>query len=127
MKRIITILMAIMFSMAIMSCAKTTATKTTVTKTTYTKEFSYLPSQKEMTLKSFVKPTKDKMGVASYILKNKKSKEVLDAYEKQLVKDNWKITQDKKPSSITAEKGAHKTIIVPAQIKNDVMLTVVSK
>ena len=119
MKRIITIIMTIMFSLALISCAKT--------KTIFTKEFTYLPSQKEMTLKNFEKPTKDKMGVATYTLKNKKAKDVLEDYEKQLVKDGWEITQDKKPVSITAEKDAHKTIIVPVQIKEDVMLTVVSK
>jgi len=139
MKKIMTIIITIMFSMALMSCGKTTATatKTTVTKATVTKidatktnvtkEFSYLPSQKEMTVKSFVKPTKGNFGVATYILKNKKSKDVLVAYEKQLVMDKWKITQDKKATSIIAQKGTHKTIIVPAQIKNDVRLTVVSK
>jgi len=122
MKRIITILMTIMLSLALISCAKSTATKTT-----FTKEFSYLPSQKEMILKKFVKPTKANFGFATYTLKNKKAKDVLESYEKQLVKDGWKITDDKKPTSITAEKTTHKTILVPVQVKNDVTLTVVSK
>ena len=127
MKRIITILMTIMLSLALISCAKSTATKTIATKTTFTKEFSYLPSQKEMILKKFVKPTKANFGFATYTLKNKKAKDILESYEKQLVKDGWKITDDKKPTSITAEKTTHKAIIVPVQVKNDVTLTVVSK
>jgi flagellar basal body-associated protein FliL len=118
MKKFITILMAIILSLSLISCT---------TKTIFTKEFSYLPSQKEMILKNFEKPTKDKMGVATYMLNNKKAKDVLEDYEKQLVDDGWEITQDKKPVSITAEKGEHKTIIVPAQNEDDVMLTVVSK
>ena len=117
MKKIITMLMVVMFSFTSVSCGKIT----------YTKEFSYLPSQKEMTLKSFVKPTKDAMGTATYTIKSKKSKEVLDAYEKQLKNDKWNITKDKRPASIAAEKAGHKVVIVPTQIKDDVQLTVMSK
>ena len=117
MKKILIILITIMFSIPLISCGKVT----------YTKEFSYLPSQKEMTLKSFEKPTKDRMGVATYVVKNQKSKDVIETYQKQLKKDGWKITDDKKPASITAEKEGHKTIIVPTKIKEDDQLTVVSK
>lgn len=117
MKRITTILMTVVLSLALTSCGKVT----------YTKEFSYLPSQKEMTLKNFNKPTEDKMGTAIYILKNKKSEDVLNEYEKQLKKDEWKITEDKKPNLIKAEKGEHKVIIIPTQNDQDVQLTIVSK
>jgi len=109
--------MIIVFSLTLIACGKVT----------YTKEFSYLPIQKAMTLKAFVKPTKKQMGVATYVVKNIKSKEALENYEKQLKKDGWKITIDKKPISITAEKDGHKTVIVPTQTKEDVQLTVVSK
>ncbi|NMM65110.1 hypothetical protein HBE96_21225 [Clostridium sp. P21] len=107
----------IMFSLTLISCGKIT----------YTKEFEYLPSYKQMTLKTFQKPTKDGMGIATYTIKNKKSKDVLESYEKQLKKDGWKITEDKKPTSITAEKEGHKAVIVPTQNKEDVLLTIVSQ
>lgn len=116
-KKIITILMTIMLSVTLISCGKVT----------YTKEFSYLASQKEMTLKSFQKPTKDKMGVATYVVKNQKSKDVLEGYDKQLIKAGWKITDDKKPTSIKIEKGEHVAVIVSNQVKADVQLIVVSK
>lgn len=118
MKKALIIIAVVVFSLTLISCNKVT----------YTKEFSYLPDQKEMTLmKNFQKSTKDKMGTATYLIKNKKSKEVLDEYEKQLKKNGWKITQDKKPTLISAEKKEHKVILAPTQNKEDVQLTIVSK
>lgn len=116
-KKILSILIVVSLAIFTISCSKVT----------YTKEFPYLPSYKEMTLKNFEESTKDKMGIATYVIKNKKPSDVLKDYEKQLKKDGWKITEDKKPASIAAEKDGHKTIIVPAQDKEDVFLTIVSK
>ena len=117
MKKIITLLIAIMFSLALVSCAKTT----------YTKEFSYLPSQKTMTLKSSVKATETAMGVSRYIIKNTKVDAAIADYEKVLTKDGWKITKTKTPVVLTATKDSHVAAIVPTQIGKDVQFSVASK
>lgn len=98
-----------------------------VAPTTYTKEFTYLPSQKTMTVKSSTKPTKTAMGVSKYIVKNKKSADAMADYEKVLTKDGWKVTATKNSPVITATKGSHIVAIVPTQIKQDVQLTVASR
>ena len=93
-----------MFSLTLVVCGKTT----------YTKEFTYLPSQKTITLKNFQKPTKTKMGVCKYIVKNKKSADAIADYKKVLTKDGWKTTETKNTASvITATKGSHIVAIVP--------------
>ena len=97
---------------------------------TYTKEFTYLPSQKSMTLESFKKPTKTSIGISKYIIKNKKSTDVIADYEKLLVKEGWKVrkvTEIKNSEAIEATKGINMATIVPAQVKDDVELTIGSR
>ena len=101
--------------------------KTAVSPTTYTKEFTYLPSQKTMTVKSSTKPTKTALGVSKYIVKNKKSADAMADYMKVLTTEGWKITETKNSPVITATKGIHLVAIVPTQVKEDVQLTVASK
>ena len=117
MKKIFEMLTILVFSLTLISCGKTT----------YTKEFSYLPSQKSMTLKSFQKPTKSSVGISKYIVKNKKLKDVIADYEVLLKKDGWKIAETKNSTVIKATKGIHMVAIVPTQVKEDVQLSVASK
>jgi len=104
--------------------------KTAVAPTTYTKEFAYLPSQKSMTLESFKKPTKTTIGISKYIIKNKKSTDVIADYEKLLVKEGWKVrkvTEIKNSEAIESTKGINMATIVPTQVKDDVELTIGSR
>lgn len=76
-------------------------------KVSYTKEFAYLPKYKNMQVETFEDTKDGQFGNAVYTLKGVKYKTFLSKYEKVLIRDGWKVAEDKKPESIEVTKGDH--------------------
>lgn len=99
-------------------------------KIAYTNEFQYLPAIKNMVLDKFEEQKNNDYGTATYTVKAKKFEDILNNYEKILIKDGWKITQNGKPNTLTAEKDSHIVILMTQEFIKDskeFKLTILSK
>lgn len=94
---------------------------------TYTKEFEYLPQVNGMESTTYEKAEQGEMSKAIYSIENEKYDVIIKRYEKNMIKDGWKVTEDNKPNLITLEKGEHKAVIISKQVDNNVELTILSK
>lgn len=90
----------------------------------YLKEYSYLPVLGDMTVVEQPKTNEGGFLETTYEVKNYTYDNVLGEYEKVLVKDGWKITNDNKPGIITAEKGEYQAIFIPRTDKDKLLLVI---
>ena len=94
----------------------------------YVKEFSYLPAYPGMTLSSEnSKADANGFKGALYVVKDSKSSDVLDKYEKLLNNNGWKTTKNSKPLYIVMDKASHRAVITATQNGNNANFTIVTK
>lgn len=63
----------------------------------------------------------------TYIINNTTYEKVLENYEPLLKKDGWKITDDKKPTYISATKGENNIILIPQKDGDKVKMVVITR
>jgi hypothetical protein len=95
-------------------------------KVPYTKEIPYLPSMQGMVFEKEEK-SNEKSKNYVYDINNTTYEKVLENYEPILKKDGWKITEDKKPTYISATKGENNVILIPQKDGGKVKMVVVTR
>lgn len=136
MKKVFSIVTAIIISTTLASCGTkstsdtntTNTTSTAISKITYTKELAYFPSYDGAKLNEFTPATKKApLATAKYTIQNVTDTKVYEYYESALKKDGWTITEGQKPFSISAKKDKHIANIIIQKSNKDVILVVISK
>jgi hypothetical protein len=126
-RKIANVSLILLLLFGLTACNTKSPSDTSQPTVTYTKEFSYLPTYKNMEFQSITQ-TPQNQSIAKYLIKNTTTEKVLTEYGDILKEDgwteNWSYTKDKKPASLIVQKDNHTVALLPQQNKSDVILTI---
>jgi hypothetical protein len=117
--KVIKLLCVMLLIMSLSACV--------ATETKYVKEFPFLPALNGMTIVGEVKVNEIGILEASYSIKGFNYEDVLGGYEKILIEDGWKVTDDQKPGFINVSKDDHQAVLAPEMESDQLLLVIMAK
>lgn len=125
MKKTFYLFLTFILILALTACG---STKTPNNNITYTEEFDYIPKHEAMALDSYAEAeAADQFSDALYKLNGVNFDTFLEEYQTILEKDGWEITEDKKPISISAQKGERIAVFLLSESDGGILMMVLAR